>query len=130
MSRWRRFARPVRFLAVGAVNTAFGYLAYAALLWLGLHYAAAVVVGTVLGVMFNFMTTGTLVFDGLSAGRFARFVGAYAVTCGVNILCLRLLTGLGLDPYRAGALCLLPMAAFSYGLMRWFVFQEGGHGPR
>ena len=52
----------VKFVLVGILNTAFGYLVFALLLFLGLHYTLAVILSTIAGVLFNFKTTGTLVF--------------------------------------------------------------------
>ena len=122
---WLAIPRPLRFLIVGGVNTLFGYGAYALLLFAGLHYATAAFLGTIAGVLFNFLTTGGLVFGALSPARLARFVGVYAVTYVVNVGLLAWLTRAGLDAYVAGALLLLPMAVVSYLLMRTFVF-----GPR
>ena len=50
------------FLLVGGVNTAFGYGMFVVCLWLGMHYAVAAAVATLLGVLFNFFSTGGLVF--------------------------------------------------------------------
>jgi putative flippase GtrA len=50
----------VRFLAVGVLNTAFGYALFALLVWAGVWYPAAA--STIGGMIFNFNTTGRLVF--------------------------------------------------------------------
>jgi putative flippase GtrA len=52
----------VRFLAVGVLNTAFGYAFFALLVWAGLWYPAAAAASTIGGIVFNFNTTGRLVF--------------------------------------------------------------------
>ncbi|NCQ92050.1 MAG: hypothetical protein GPI94_15420 [Microcystis aeruginosa LG13-03] len=57
--------RFVRFLLVGVLNTIFGYSLFAVLILIGLNYKYAVLIGTIQGVLFNFQTTGRLVF-GLS----------------------------------------------------------------
>lgn len=119
---WLAIPRPLRFVAVGGINTVFGYAAYAVLLAVGLHYAAASFVGTIAAVAFNYFTTGGLVFDGLSRAAAIRFVGAYAALWVVNVGLLALLTRAGVDPYAAGLALLLPMAALSYATMRFFVF--------
>jgi len=54
-----------RFLLVGVLNTIFGYFLYGTLILIGLDYKYAVLLVTILGVLFNFQTTGRLVF-GLS----------------------------------------------------------------
>jgi putative flippase GtrA len=57
--------RFVRFLLVGVLNTIFGYFLYGTLILIGLDYKLAVLLATILGVLFNFQTTGRLVL-GLS----------------------------------------------------------------
>jgi putative flippase GtrA len=54
-----------RFLLVGVLNTIFGYFLYGTLILIGLDYKYAVLLVTILGVLFNFQTTGRLVL-GLS----------------------------------------------------------------
>ena len=57
---WRRpFAR---FLVVGVVNTLFGYGVFCLALWATQQPTLAVVISTVLGVLFNFRSTGVVVF--------------------------------------------------------------------
>lgn len=50
------------FLLVGVMNAAFGYGCFAAFLYLGLHYSLALLLATILGVLFNFKSIGALVF--------------------------------------------------------------------
>ena len=54
-----------RFLLVGVLNTLFSYFLYGTLILIGLDYKYAVLLVTILGVLFNFQTTGRLVL-GLS----------------------------------------------------------------
>jgi putative flippase GtrA len=123
LARWRSLPRFVRFLIVGGLNTAFGYGAYAALLAVGLHYAAALLLATIAGVCFNFVMTGGLVFDrALRARTMPRFFAAYAVIYAANVALIALLDETGIDAYAAGLLALLPMALLSFFLMRHFVF--------
>ena len=114
-----RFAR---FIAVGGLNTAFGFIAYAALLALGLHYAVAVALATVLGVLFNFRSYGALVFGHPGPGRLPRFVLVYALLYGLNVAGIGLLGTVGLSALPAGLAMLLPVAAVGYLLNSRFVF--------
>lgn len=114
-----RFAR---FLAVGGLNTAFGFAAYAALLALGFHYALAVALATVLGVLFNFRTYGALVFGGAGAHRLPRFVLVYLLLYVVNVTGIGLLSGTGVSDLVAGLLMLPPVAVLGYLLNSRFVF--------
>ena len=115
--------RFVRFLAVGGLNTAFGYTLFALLTWIGLPYPWAIGLGTIVGVLFNFQTTGRLVFGTAHKHRLIRFVGAYAFMYILNVGGVALLLDWGLNVYLAGALLLLPMAVVSYLTLRVFVFQ-------
>ncbi|QHI97916.1 GtrA family protein [Xylophilus rhododendri] len=114
----------VRFLFVGVLNSAFGYGCFAALLFLGLHYALAQLLATVCGVLFNFMTTGRLVFGSASPRLLGRFVLVYGVVYGCNVAGLAMLLHFGIGAYAAGALMLVPMAVLSYLLSKFFVFTH------
>lgn len=117
--------RILRFLVIGVINTIFSYLIYAALVLLGMHYSLATLISTVLGVIFNFFTTGRIVFRNMDNRRFVRFVLVYLFTYFVNILLLGwLVDGLGLDKLIAGALVTLPVALLSYLLNAVWTFQE------
>jgi len=115
--------RLLRFAAVGVLNTAFGYLIYAVMLWVGLNYAAAAAVGTVLGVLFNFKSTGRLVFGSNDNRLLFRFIGVYVLVYLANVLGLTLLTRLDLSAYMAGLLTLLPAAGLGFLLNKRYVFR-------
>lgn len=114
-----------RFLLVGALNSLFGYGCYALLLYLGVHYALALFLATVIGVLFNFKTTGYLVFKSKDNRLIFRFAATYAIVYAVNVSALKLLSLVGIDMYFGGALLLLPMAILAYVLNKRFVFNHG-----
>ena len=117
-----------RFVVVGLVNTAVGYLAYIALLnVVGLPRAWALVGSYVGGVTFAFFSFGKLVFgngQGLSSATAMRFVLGYLVLYGLN---LAMLEGLVLGLHwseEASQAVLLPVVAFlSYLINRFFIFR-------
>lgn len=113
----------LRFAAVGLLNTAFGYCVYAVMLWVGLNYAAAAAVGTVLGVLFNFKTTGSLVFRSNDNRLILRFVGVYTLVYMTNVAGLASLTIMGLSAYIAGLVMLLPAAMLAFLLNKKWVFK-------
>lgn len=114
----------LKFLAVGALNALFGYGCFALLIFAGVHYSAAVVLATIAGVLFNFKTTGRLVFGSSDNRRVFRFLAVYAVVCAVQVALLKLLLTAGLGPYAGGALLVLPMALFAFILMKRLVFNN------
>jgi putative flippase GtrA len=116
-------ARFLRFAAVGIVNTAFGYLVYALMLSIGLGYATASAVATVIGVLFNFKTTGVFVFRSHENRLILRFFGVYVVVYCANLTGLWLLDQSGVDPYTAGLITLLPAAVIAFLLNKNLVFK-------
>ena len=120
--RIRPSARFLRFLLVGVLNTAFGYGVFVGCLWLGLHYAVAAAVATVLGVLFNFKSTGRLVFRSRGAGRLHLFVSVYVVTYVINVLALGIMLRFGIPEWLGGLIMILPSAILSYALNSRYVF--------
>ena len=113
----------MRFLMIGVLNTAFGYFLFALLIFLGLHYAVASLLATILGVLFNFKTTGRFVFDNRNNSLLGKFFMVYAIVYSCNVGLLKILDGFSISMYVAGALVLLPLALLSYFLNKQFVFE-------
>ncbi len=115
-------AQLIRFLLVGGLNTVVGYALFAAFVWAGLRYPAAIALATVLGVAFNFQSTGRLVFGGAPLSQLGRFVAVYVVVYLINVSSVTLLLRAGLNVYVANALVILPLALIAFVLQRRFVF--------
>lgn len=122
--RIRHSRRFLRFLLVGGINTAFGYGAFVACLWLGMHYAMAVAVATMLGVLFNFKSTGTLVFKSRDNRKLPRFVGVYAIVYLANVVGIAILLRCGAPEWLGGLILILPCAILSYILNSRYVFSS------
>jgi putative flippase GtrA len=115
----------VRFVAVGVLNSAFGYVAYALLL-LWLPRSSALLVSHVLGVLFNFHSLALGVFDEYRYRLLVRFSVAYTVVYFVNLALLEALChGAGVSDLLGQALSIPPTALLSFGLLRRFVFVRG-----
>lgn len=123
LSLLKRNSQVIKFLAVGVLNTLFGYGMFNLFLFLGFHYVMAVLLGTILGVLFNFKTIGTFVFGSKNNRLIFRFVMVYVVIYLLNILFLYIFTLLNFDVRIAGAILLVPMAVVSFGLNKFFVFE-------
>jgi len=119
-----RHIRLIKFLAIGVLNTIFGYSVYALVLWLGGHYTLASIIALVLGTLFNFKTTGFLVFGSTDNMKIFRFIAVYSIIYLFNISGLSLLTVTGLDAYTAGILMIAPQAFLAYFLNSRFVFSQ------
>lgn len=141
----RQFAR---FVVVGLLNTAFGYGAYGAFLWLGLGLPLSLLGATVLGILFNFVTTGQLVFRSFAWRQLPRFVIVYGVLWLLGTVVIGWLARLGpyawlarhvaglerwsagwaslaLEQFTAGVLFMPVSTLLTYLLLRQFV-----HTPR
>lgn len=123
---WFNVPQPIKFLVVGGVNTVFSYSCYAGLLFIGLHYSLAALFGTLLGIVFNYLSTSRYVYNASSASisRVIRFVLVYSLQYLLNVLCLWFLEQSGFNPYISGLLLILPMAVVSYLLLNYFVYNK------
>lgn len=118
----------ITFLFVGMLNTLFSYAVFALLIFWQLHYSLAVLVSTVLGVLFNFKTTGKLVFKSDDNRLIFRFVGVYGVVYLFNLAGLRFYRIFDDNMYLAGLLMIVPSAILSFVLLSRFVFPRQGAG--
>jgi putative flippase GtrA len=111
-----------RFLAVGVLNTAFGYLMFALLLhWL--TRPLALLCSHALGVAFNFHSTAIGVFQQFRYTLLLRFILAYGAVYGFNLALLESLCQLGGVPdLLAQGLAVPVTAVFSFVVLRRFVF--------
>ena len=121
--RQARLAQFVRFVLVGGLNTLVGYSLFAVLFLLSDDHRLALLVATVLGVLFNFVTTGRLVFGNRRWGRLPLFVGLYALTFALNLGALELLVAAGVAPLLGQLLVLPAVVVLSFLGNRLVVFR-------
>lgn len=114
----------LKYLIVGGVNTLFGYTCFLVLITAGLADWLAMALGTVLGVIFNFFSTGGVVFENRDPRRLLRFVPLYALLYAINLASLKVLLALGLNVYLASSLLVLPMAFLGFVLNKNWVFRR------
>ena len=113
----------IKFIFVGILNTIFGYSVWALLLFIGLHYAIATILATILGVLFNFKTTGYLVFKNKDNKLLWKFIQNYILTTCLSILGLRFAEILGINLYFAGLFLTGIMAVISFLIQKYYVFR-------
>lgn len=108
---------------VGFINTIFGYSLFAFFIYLGFYYPWAVLLGTIIAVLFNYKTIGTIVFGVSGKDKLVPFIFVYVVVYLMNVLGLWCTEIYGVDnKYIAGAILLLPLAMVSFVLNMKFVF--------
>ena len=115
--------RLLRFLLVGGVNTLFGYTIFAAAYVLTGDHRLAVAASIVLGVLFNFVTTGRIVFGSRSGRALIPFILAYVFALVLNVVLLDLLLRIGLNAFVGQALCLPVVVVTAYLINARFVFR-------
>ena len=118
------FVQIVKFILVGILNTIFGYSLWALLLFLGMHYALAVIVSTIIAVLFNFKTTGSIVFKNRDNKLLFKFVQVYIITMCLNIFLLKIAKTAGLNLYIAGFVLTIVVAMITFLLQKFYVFRR------
>lgn len=114
----------VKFILVGILNTVFGYGAFALLMYTGLHYSAAVVLSTIAGILFNFKTTGVLVFKNKDNSLIFKFIAVYTLVCITGIIILRLAQIAHINLYFAGLVSTGICAVTAFLLNKNWVFKK------
>jgi putative flippase GtrA len=120
-------SQEVRFLVVGAINTLFGYTVYAIFIYFGMYYPIAVFVATLVGIIFNFLTTGHIVFKQAHGRLFWRFSLVYGLVYFVNISFLKIGTYFSHNLYLLGAAAIPVCAVMAFLLNKYFVFARESH---
>jgi len=118
----RELRRFLRFAGVGAVNTAFGYAVFALFILVGPGAGVEALGSTFVGALFNFLTTGVVVFGSREGRLLPRFLLAYGLQCTANILALRAFAAVNVAALPAEAAILPPLAVATFLVMRRFVF--------
>lgn len=111
-----------KFLFVGALNTLFSYFLYALFVAIGFKANLALFFQYVIGVIWNFKTTGVLVFKNNNNKLIFKFVLCYIFTFILNSVLLKLLLNYT-NSYIAQAILILPIAIVSFLLLKVFVFK-------
>jgi len=118
--------KQAKFLGVGLLNTIVGYSIYAIFIALSVPYLTALFWATIIGVAFNYCSTGRLVFKtkgGLVV--FVKFIAAYAIIYFINSVTLKMLvTNFHFGAYVSGALCVPISVIFSWTLMNYWVYKN------
>ena len=123
-SRAKTSIQFIKFLFVGAINTAFGYGVFAAMVLGGVAPMPALVMTYVVGILFNFVTTRRYVFGRTGSSTFVRFVASYVAIYFFNLGLYQLLAVAGATPLVAQAICLPLVAVFSFVLFKFQVFRN------
>jgi putative flippase GtrA len=118
----------IRFLAVGGLNTLFGYCLFAFLIWVGLSPQVALILGTIIGPMFNFVTYGKLAFgQALSHRNLPRFIAVYVIFYLINAGQLHVFVDrLHFSAYITQLIATPILSLGMFFSLRFFVFRQRG----
>ena len=114
----------IRYLLVGMLNTAFGYAIFALLTYFGFHYALALLIATVTGIVFNFRTFGQFVFHQRDWRLIWRFFAVYGLLYVINVGSIFILLRYMNNVYTANAITLIFIAGLGFLLNRRFVYAN------
>ena len=121
-----RFERKfVKFLFVGFMNTVFSYIIYAICVTILSRPTLSLAVSYVIGILFNFQTTGRIVFKNIDNKLIVKFFLCYITTFFINRYLLdTLVVDFHVDKYLSQAILVFPIAMLSFLLLKNFVFKE------
>jgi putative flippase GtrA len=118
-------ARPAEFfsfIAIGMLNTCFGYCIYAIVIFMGYQPALALLIGNSLGIAFNFLTFGKVVFKNFDWKRAPHFLVIYGINYFANVWMLSAVQHYIPSPYVAYLIVLPISVTFLYYSLRRFAF--------
>lgn len=114
----------IRYLVVGALNTAFSYLIYAFCIYIGFRFQFANLIALILGIIFSFKTQGHFVFQNPNNRLFGRYVISWIVIYIASIFLIGQIINFGFNAYWAGLFALPFSVGLSYMAQKYFVFYR------
>ena len=121
ISKLNRF---VRFVVVGGLNTLFGFVIYSIFALSDLSTLMVLIVSNLIGIAFNFVTTGGRVFRDMSLTKIPLFLICYGVIFVIYLELIQWLSPIFGGRIVAMAIIVLPMAVLTYFMQSWFVFGD------
>ena len=115
-----------RFIVVGLLNTIVGYGIYGFLIFLDTPYLLALLIATILGVIFNYFSIGRLVFKSRGGSfLFVKFIASYVLVYSINAIALGVLVNhFHLNQYLGQLACIPLSVCISWFLMNYWVFKK------
>jgi putative flippase GtrA len=114
----------LRFLIVGVVNTIFGLVVFASLALSEMPTWIALLISNLIGMIFNFFTTGGIVFTDVRISRFPRFFICYGAIYLTYLGLINWLEPILNNRIIAMAIIVVPVTFLSYLILNYFVFTN------
>ena len=116
----------IRFLVIGSLNSLFGFAVYSFVIFAGGAVWISLLLSTLLGSFFNFVTYGRYVFRELIIKQLPSFLICYLTIYIVNLILINLILNILINKILIQFILLLPMSLFSYFLFSRLVFKKQG----
>ena len=112
----------LKFIAIGALNTLFGYFVYIVFILAGIEYHLALTFATILGVIFNFFTTGKIVFLNKGFNNIKKFVLLYFSIYCINQVLLTIFVEHGVNMIISQTIIMPLLVLTSYLINKHYIF--------
>lgn len=113
-----------RFICVGILNTMVGYGLYAFFLSVHIHYFLALFFATCLGVIFNFVTIGKIVFKRKNLRKFFKFSLMYIILYFFGLILINLFNKLNMNLYFSGFFSIILLSILSFFGNKFIIFKN------
>ena len=115
----------IKFLLIGLLNTLFGYSIYAFFIYLNLDYYSASILSYIFGILFNFFTYKSLVFNIFFKKLiFIKFLIVYVLIYLLNLILLKSIDSVLNNLYTSQAVILPFLIISNWLLFNLWVFKK------
>jgi putative flippase GtrA len=92
-------------------------------IFIGFDYRMAILIATIIGVVFNYFTISMFVFNVLRYDLIWKFILIYFMIYIFNISLIGILKDFGYNDYLSGFVSIVPSAGISFLLNKYFVYS-------
>lgn len=114
----------IRFICVGMLNTMVGYGLYAFFIFIHIRYFLALFLATCLGIIFNFITIGKIVFKRKNLKKFLKFSFMYIILYFLGLIFISLLNKLNINLYFSGFVSMILLSGLSFFGNKFIIFKN------
>lgn len=118
----------LKFILVGGMNTAFGYGVFALFIALGVNATLSLLLATCCGILFNFKSIGSLVFDNGKNTLFLKFIVLYLAMYVVNVISIHIIDYFIHNWYLSGIITVAATAGLNFIGNKKYVFADSASG--
>jgi putative flippase GtrA len=116
------------FNLIGALNTILGLAVYFLLIYVGVHYIAALSIDYIIGIAFSFIMNKTYTFhigETLSSAMISKMIGVYGLIFGINFIFLTILVEFfHIDAYLGQIISCGFLSILTFLFQKYYVFHN------